>query len=245
MLREALQAKIRIFGEFHRAAELTRHNLARVLTVTGAWTEAEQLDRSLLQRKLQRAETDRLDVAASQAGLARVLLNRGMYEESIPLWIAAREAVVEQLGATGRLYALTSLGLGRALSGSGRFSEAGDALRVAYAAHRALSRNEGAGAARSLAELVRVDLARAADSIDCEPLFESLSAAASSPIEHAYVEVTLGACWRANGDRERGNAAIDSGVSVLRAKQSDQWPERRWAESLTVAPSPDRAGLTH
>ena len=228
LLREALKVKFAIYGENHPSVDLTRHNLARVLTDLARYAESEAIYRQILASETPDNSSRR---AASEAGLARVLLDSGRASEAQPLWRSAQASAITMWDALDAAVGITAIGLGRTLRELKRPAEALEQLAMAERVYRHLGENGTASLALVRIERTRVWLEQAQLPIDCSQARQAYEYFTEPGVKRGYAQVVLGACLAANGDAA-ATPLLTDGLKTLQTLQSEQWPERRYAEAV-------------
>lgn len=83
-------------------------------------------------------------------------------------------------------------------------------------------------------ERTRVWLEQAHMPIDCRQARQAYAYFAEPGVKRGYAQVVLGACLAANGDTA-ATPLLTDGLKTLQTLQSEQWPERRFAEAFLAA----------
>ena len=234
LLREALKVKIAIYGENHPSVDLTRHNLARVLTDLGRYAESEVIYRQVLASETAHDPDNSSRRAASEAGLARVLLDSGRAREAEPLWRSAQTSAIAMWDELDAAVGITAIGLGRTLRELKRPTEALEQLAMAERVYSHLGENGTTSLAVVRIERTRVWLEQAHMPIDCSQARQAYEYFTEPGVKRGYAQVVLGACLAANGDTA-ATPLLTDGLKTLQTLQSEQWPERRFAEAVLAA----------
>ncbi len=235
LLREALKVKIAIYGDNHPSVDLTRHNLARVLTDLGRYAESEAIYRQVLASETARDPDNSSRRAASEAGLARALLDSGRAAEAEPLWRSAQASAIAMWDELDAAVGITAIGLGRTLRELKRPAEALEQLAMAERVYSHLKENGTSSLATVRIERTRVWLKQATRPIDCSQARQAYAYFTEPGVKQAYAQVVLGACLAANGEDSATSSLLTDGLKTLRMLQTEQWPERHFAEATWTA----------
>jgi len=232
LMRDALAHKREIYGDDHPAVDITRSNLARLLVDLGRWQDAEQAYDEVLQSLIRRNGAQHPAVAAAQAGKARGLLDSGHPAQSEALWRAAQATAIKHYGELDATVGITAIGLARTLFELGQFDQALTQLALAEQVYQKLGPNGTRSMAIIQSERSRVWLAQGKPEPDCAQARAGLVNFSEAGVRQAYAQLVLGECLRAIGQNDAAQAPLAAGKAQLRALQSPDWPERRYAESL-------------
>jgi len=231
LLREALKVKIAIYGENHPSVDLTRHNLARLLTDLGRFPEAETIYLQVLASEIARDPDNSSRRAATEAGLARALLDSGRAAEAEPLWRSAQASAIAKWDELDAAVGITAIGLGRTLRELKRPAEALEQLAMAERVYSHLKENGTSSLATVRIERTRVWLEQARLPIDCSQARQGYEFFTEKGVKRGYAQMVLGACLAANGDETAALSLLTDGLKTLQTLQSELWPERRFAEA--------------
>ena len=227
---EALKIKRAVYGDDHPSVDVTRHNLATTYRELGRWHAAELIFNDVLARDIARFGTAHPKVGATESGLARALLDAGRGAEAEPHWRAAMAIARTTFGEGDIKFGSTALGLGRTLLEGARYSEALTALAQAENAFGPLGKVAEELLAHTRLTRTRVLLAQGQTNIDCGEARLALAVFVTADTQQAYAEFVLGACLHQQGDAAAAQTLLRHGRDQLRALQSEDWPERRYAE---------------
>jgi len=137
----------------------------------------------------------------------------------------------EQDAAVG----ITAIGLGRTLRELKRPSEALEQLAMAERVYSHLKENGTSSLAIVRVERTRVWLEQARPPIDCSQARQAHEYFTEPGVKRGYARVVLGACIAANGDSASAQPLLADGLKTLQTLQTEQWPERRFAEVTAKA----------
>ncbi len=231
LMRESIAAKIIVYGEDHHSVDTARHNLALTLTKLDEFPEAERLMRQVLASRLHRHGPQHVNVAQTQLALAGLLTDTGRAAHAEPLWRTALATISQQMGAESRPAAMATMGLARSLRDLGRYDEALATFELTARTNAAIGPSALESVSRAHIEGLRVRLARADHPIDCAAEERMAPDLAVGTALHGYGRAILGACWRANGEKERGQAFIVEGIRELEAAHYGGREEHQWAQA--------------
>jgi eukaryotic-like serine/threonine-protein kinase len=234
-MREAVAAKIKVYGHDHHSLDITRHNLATHLADIGQNEEAETIFNELLQSLERRHGDQHPTLAASRTRLARLYQETGRVEASIPLFMHARDAIEARMGVQSFTTGTVNTGLGRAYLELGQMEAARSALADAVIAHE--HNPKAVGFVRSLIDLTHIELADSTGPTltRCQQLETALELVTARRITHAYGQFVLGRCLLAQGQSTRGLELKRAGLATLRELASEDMLERRLAEQHAEA----------
>lgn len=228
LLREALDTKVRLYGEIDASVAVTMSNLGLTLKWSGNAAAAEPLYRRALEIRAETVGKDSPDYCVSLDNLGVLLGQRGEYEESERCFLEALETRRRVLGESHPDVALNLNNLATLYRVQGRLDKAEPIYREVLALNEEIHGPEHRHVATNLTNLGSVLVTRE-EYDEAVEMFERALAIrrASLGEEHIDVAQTLGHlvdARMAQGRYEEAVELVEEAVSIARAAVGAKHP---------------------